>query len=114
MADLLEAHVPCCSFCNRVHMYCCAGTACNAMRARCEVRLGSAGRGRNVAVLTKRPCLDGDAAVWAQPLVGFDLREVRQCRLCRLHCHVRCWIMGQEVCLRCHVDRRAELLDGVV
>jgi len=46
--------------------------------------------------------------------VGFDLREVRQCRLCRLHCHVRCWIMGQEVCLRCHVDRRAELLDGVV
>jgi len=40
VADLLEAHVPCCSFCNRVNMYCCAGTACNAMRARCEVRLG--------------------------------------------------------------------------
>ena len=42
-----------------------------------------------------------------QPLVGFDLREVRLCRFCRLHCHARCWIMGEEVCLRCHVQRRA-------
>jgi hypothetical protein len=44
-----------------------------------------------------------------QPLVGGDAKEVRLCRSCRLHCHARCWMIGDDVCLRCHVERREEL-----